>query len=144
MAVAAGDVAGELSVVGSFGLELGFGAFSAGAFGAGECALGVELGGVAVAEGVAFAGGVVAGALGFVAGVGLGLAGPADLGVGGGAGVAGGGGCFVAFTLAACGFGSGGGDLLANRATLSRPICPSVSRKQRNAATMRPAVPHVP
>ena len=62
MAVAAGDVAGELSAVGSFGLKLGFGSFGAGAF----------------------AGGGAAGAPGFAAGAGLGLAGAADLGVGGG------------------------------------------------------------
>ena len=113
MVAGAGDVAGELPAVVAFGFELGFGSFSAGSFGAGEGALGFELGGVAFAEGVAFAGGVLAGALGLGAGVGFGLAGAADLGAGGGAGVACGGECVVALALEPGGVAAGGGGLLA-------------------------------
>ena len=109
----AGDVAGELSAVGALGFELGFGALGAGALGVGEGALCLELGGVAVAEGVAFAGGVVADALCFLAGVGFGLAGAGGLGVRGGAGVAGCGERVVALALEAGGVVAGGGDLLA-------------------------------
>jgi hypothetical protein len=59
-------------------------------FGVGEGALCFDLGVAAVAEGFAFAGGVVPGSLGFCAGVGFGLACAAGLGVGCGVRVAGG------------------------------------------------------
>jgi hypothetical protein len=109
----AGDVAGELAAVGALGFELGFGSFGSCSFGAGEGALCLELGVVAVAEGFALAGGVVAGAAGLVAGVGLGLAGAGGFRFSGGAGVAGGGECVVAVALEARRVVAGGGDLLA-------------------------------
>ena len=113
LAAVCGDVAGELAAFGAFCFELGFGAFGAGAFGVGEGALCLELGVVAVAEGFALAGGVVAGAAGLVAGVGLGLAGAGGFGFGGGACVAGGGERAVALALEARRVVAGGGDLLA-------------------------------
>jgi hypothetical protein len=48
-------VAGQGAAVGSFGFELGFGAFGAGAFGGGEFVRGGELGLVVLAEVFAFA-----------------------------------------------------------------------------------------
>ena len=112
MAVA-GDVGGELAAFGAFGFELGFGSFGSGAFGVGEGSLCFELGVVAFAEGFALAGGVVADAPGFLAGVGLGLAGAGGLGVSGGAGVAGCGERAVALALEAGGVVAGGGGLPA-------------------------------
>ena len=106
-------MAGELAAVGAFGFELGFGSLGAGSFGVGEGALGFELGVVAFAEGVAFAGGVLAGALGLGAGVGFGLAGAAGLGAGCGAGVACGGERVVALALEPGGVAECGGGLLA-------------------------------
>ena len=68
---------------------------------------------MAVAEGFALAGGVVAGTAGLVTGVGLGLAGAGGFRFGGGAGVAGVGECVVALALEARRVVAGGGDLLA-------------------------------
>jgi hypothetical protein len=105
----AGDVGGELAAFGAFGFELGFSSFGSGAFGVGEGSLCFELCVVAFAEGFALAGGVVADSPGFLAGVGLGLAGAGGLGVSGGAGVTG---CcerVVALALEAGGVAAGGG-----------------------------------
>jgi hypothetical protein len=109
----AGDVGGELAAVGALGFELGFGSFGSCSFGTGEGVLCFELGVVAFAEGFALAGGVVADSPGFLAGVGLGLAGAGGFRFGGGAGVAGGGERVVALALEACRVVAGGGDLLA-------------------------------
>ena len=106
-------MAGELAAVGALGFELGFGSLGAGSLGVSEGVLCFELGGVALAEGVAFAGGVVADALCFLAGVGFGLAGAGGLGVRGGAGVAGCGERVVALTLEAGGVVAGCGGLPA-------------------------------
>ena len=72
-------MAGELSAVGALGFELGFGSLGSCSFGVGEGALRFALGGVAFAERVAFAGGVVAGRGGLPASV---LLGCGDLGRG--------------------------------------------------------------
>ena len=104
-----GEVAGEGAPVGAFGFELGFGAFGAGAFGTGERLGCGELGCVMFAEGVAFAGGVIADVPGFGAGVGFGLAGAADLGVGGVPGLACGGERVVAFACVTVGVRAGRG-----------------------------------
>ena len=101
-----------MAAVGAFGVELGFGAFGACAFGVGEGASGVDLGLVVSLEGVAFAGGVVADTAGFGAGVGFGLAGAADLGFGAAGGLAGGGERVVAFAGVRAASCAGGGDLL--------------------------------
>jgi len=92
------------------GIECGLGAFGAVAVQVGELAAGLQLGVVGGVQGVAFAGGVRAGALGLGAGVCLGLAGAGDLGLGADprrrrviGGLAG-------LLLAAAGFGAGGGD----------------------------------
>src|ERR1039457_1706658 len=121
-----GELAGEVTAVGAFGVELGFGAFGACAFGVGEGVSGVGLGLVVCLEGLAFAGGVVTDAAGFGAGVGFGLAGTGDLCFGAAGGLAGGGGRVVAFACVAggvlpgrggllAGFGPGGGGLRGGR-----------------------------
>lgn len=48
-----GELAGEVTTVGALGVELGFGAFGACAFGVGEGASGVDLGLVVCLEGIA-------------------------------------------------------------------------------------------
>ena len=70
-----------MAPVGAFGLQLGFGAFGAGAFSGGERGDGLQLGLVLLAEGAAFAGAVGADAICLGAGVGFGLAGAGDLSV---------------------------------------------------------------
>ncbi len=107
-------MAGEGAAVGALGLELFFGSLGAGPFGLGERVCRGELGLVVLAEGVTFAGGVGAELGCQVAGVGLGLAGAADLGVGGVPGLAGGGDRVVAFAGAAVSVGAGGGSLLVS------------------------------
>ena len=107
-------MAGEGAAVGAFGLELGFGALGAGSFGLGERVCRGELGLVVLAEGVAFAGGVGAELGCLVAGVGLGLAGAADLGAGSVPGLRGGGERVVALAGAAAGVGAGGGCFLVS------------------------------
>ena len=106
-------MAGELSAVGAFGFEQGFGSLGAGSLGVGKCALCLELGGVALAECVALAGGIVADAACLVAGVGFGLAGAGGFRVGCRAGVPGGGDRVVALALEARGIGLRGLGLLA-------------------------------
>ena len=107
-------VAGEGAAVGALGLELFFGSLGAGPFGLGERVCRGELGLVVLAEGVTFAGSVGAELGCQVAGVGLGLAGAADLGAGGVPGLAGGGDRVVAFAGAAVSVGAGGGGLLVS------------------------------
>jgi hypothetical protein len=68
-----------VAAVGAFGFQELLGALGAGALGGGQRGDGLELGVVLLAEGVAFAGGVLAGAAGLGAGVSLGLAGAAGL-----------------------------------------------------------------
>jgi hypothetical protein len=108
-------VAGEGAAVGALGLELGFGTLGAGPFGLGECVCRGELGLVVLAEGVTFAGSVGTELGGLVAGVGLGLAGAADLGAGSVPGLRSGGDRVVAFAGAAAGVGAGGGGPLRQR-----------------------------
>ena len=78
---------GELAAVGTLSLKLGFGSLGAGSFGVGQGALGLDLSVAAVAKSVTLAGGVVADALSFGAGVGLGLPCPAYLSFSSGPGV---------------------------------------------------------
>jgi hypothetical protein len=94
-------VAGEGATVGTLGFELSFSAFGAGAFGGGERAFGLELGLAVLAEGIAFAAGIVADAPGLGARVGFGLAGAGDLGAGVGAGLMRGAQRVVAFAFGA-------------------------------------------
>ncbi len=101
-----------MRAVGALGLELGFGAFGAFAFGLGERVCRGELGLVVLAEGVAFTGGVGAGLGCLVAGVCLGLAGAADLGIGAVPGLRGGGDRVVAFAGAAVASARAAADLL--------------------------------
>jgi len=105
-------VAGEGAAVGALGLEPGFGTLGAGPFGLGERVCRGELGLVVLAEGVTFAGGVSTGLGCLAAGVGLGLAGAADLGVSSVPGLCGGGDRLVALAGAAVGGGASGGCLL--------------------------------
>jgi hypothetical protein len=107
-------VAGEGAAVGALGLELGFGTLGAGSFGLGERVCRGELGLVVLAEGVTFAGSVGAELGCQVAGVGLGLAGTADLGAGSVPGLYGGADRVVAFAGAAIGVSAGGGGLLVS------------------------------
>jgi hypothetical protein len=92
--------------VGAFGVQLLFGAFGSGAFGGSEGGDGVQLGLMAVGEGVSFASGVGADAVGFGAGVGFGLAGTAGFSVGAVSGLDG----VVAFADGPVGLGPGRGD----------------------------------
>ncbi len=107
-------MAGEGAAVGALGLELGFGALGAGPFGLGERVCRGELGLAALGEGVTFAGGVGAELGCLVAGVGLGLAGAADLGVGSVPGLRGGGDRVVALAGAVAGGGACGGCFLVS------------------------------
>src|ERR1019366_1027749 len=73
---------GQVAELGTGGVQCGLGALGAAALQVGELVAGLQLGVVGGVQGVAFAGGVGAGALDLGAGADLGLAGAGDLGVG--------------------------------------------------------------
>jgi hypothetical protein len=114
VAVAAGDVGSELPPVGSFGFELGFGAFGASSLRLGEGTLCFKLSGVAITQGIPFTGGIGADPFRFSAGISFRLAGTADLSVRGGASVSRGRDCFVTLTLRTFSIRAGRGDLFTD------------------------------